>query len=117
MDVETKLLEAIERQTESLKRLTRPQVIADVFPRHFVNSLYFRIRNVGNVPAYEIRITIDPPVPFRKRISSNLGFFNSPIPVLGPREEIAFFFESAVDLFNQPNPVLSFKTHVEYVDA
>ncbi len=117
MDIETQLLEAIERQTESLKRFTRPQVIADVFPRHFVNALYFRIRNVGNVPAYKIRVTIDPPVHFRKRISSKLGFFNSPIPALGPREEIAFFLESAVELFNQQNPVLEFKTHVDYTDA
>jgi hypothetical protein len=117
MDSESKLLEAIERQTESLRRLTRPHIITDVFPRHFVNALYFRIRNVGNTSAYGIRVTITPPINFRNHISSELGIFRSPIPALGPREEIVFFLNSAVELFNQKDAILAFKTLVNYTDV
>ncbi len=117
METELTLAEALERQTHLLNRLARPYVIADVYPRFSVNVLYFRIRNVGQTPAYDIRPIIDPPIPFRKASSSDLDIFKGAIGVLGPQEQISFFYDSAVDLFSKQDTPLQFHVNVRYVDS
>ena len=116
MDPQERLIQAINKQTEALEKLARPYVIVDVYPRHSVNVLYFRVRNVGYTPAYNIRVRMDPPVPFRQRMSSDLNFFKQAVGALGPSEEISFFFDSAIELFERENPVLQFEVTLEYSD-
>lgn len=109
------LNELIRQQTEALEKWIRPHVIVDVYPRWFVNMLYFRVRNVGQTPAYNIRVTIDPPIPIRHRTSSDLNLFQHPISVIGPHEEISFFFDSAIELFRREDAVLQFDVKLEYM--
>lgn len=109
--------EAIEKLTEALTDITRPYVIVDVYPRRSVNMLYFRIRNVGYTPAFNISAKIDPPIPFRKRSSAELSIFSRAIGTIAPKEEISFFFDSAVELLNREKPLLQFDVLLEYSDT
>jgi len=77
--------------------------------------LYFRIRNVGHVPAYQIRLVVDPPISIRDRVVSELNLFQRGIGVLAPHDELSFFFDSAIELFNNPDAVLQFSIRIDYV--
>ena len=109
------LTELVTRQTEALEGWIRPHIIVDVYPRWLVNMLYFRVRNVGQTPACSIRMTIDPAIPIRQRKSSDLNVFQQPISVLGPHEEISFFFDSAIELLRKEDAVLQFDVKLEYL--
>ena len=117
MEIEQVLHDILLKQTEVLARLTRPYVIVDIYPRRSVNTLYFRIRNTGLTPAFNIRTKIDPPIPLRQRLSSELNIFSRPVGVLGPKEELSFFFDSAIELFSRENPIFQFDVGLEYSDA
>lgn len=105
----------IRQQLDVLERSVRPYILVDVYPRFFVNALYFRIRNVGQTPAYNIRLTVDPPVEMRGTSSNDLPIFCRPIPALGPAEEISFFFNTATALFAKDS-VRQFTVTVSYED-
>jgi hypothetical protein len=111
------LKELMRQQIEMLGKWIRPYVIVDVYPRWFVNSLYFRVRNVGQTPAYHVRMTIDPPIPIRNRMSSDLRIFQQPISVLGPNEEMSFFFDSAIELLGEEGAVLQFDVKLQYAGS
>lgn len=110
------LLEILERQTRTLEQLARPYVIADVYPRWHVNMLYFRVRNVGQTPAFDIRVSLDPPVDFPAGSSAELNIFRQPISALGKGEEISFFFNSAIELFNNEDIPRRFEVALQYRD-
>src|SRR3990172_9386295 len=116
MEIEQVLHDILLKQTEVLARLTRPYVIVDIYPRRSVNTLYFRIRNTGLTPAFNIRTKIHPPIPLRQRLSSELNIFSRPVGVLGPKEELSFFFDSAIELFSRENPIFQFDVGLEYSD-
>lgn len=121
-DPETKALlnslaEMSAKQSEALERLTRPYVVVDIRPRQFVNMLYFRLKNAGRTPAHEVRMAIDPPIALRDRRSDEINAFERALPVLAPLDEIWFFFDSAVDLFNREDAPLDFQIHLCYRDA
>ena len=67
MELQESVAETLKKQTQLLDKLVRPYVIADVYPRRPVNMLYFRIRNVGRTPAYNIRVNVNPPIQFGSR--------------------------------------------------
>ena len=113
---EKKIVAALEKQTKALELMLRPFVIVDVFPRRSINMLYFRVRNVGQTPAYNIKVRPTKDIPFRKKKSSELEFFKNKIGVLGPKEEISFLYDSAIELFNRENSILEFDVSVSYVD-
>ena len=117
MERQEDLLEMLRKQTQALDKLARPYVITDVYPRRSVNMLYFRIRNVGLTPAFNVQAHIQPPIPFGRRMSSDLNIFDRPIGVLGPREEISFFFDSAIELFRKEDSILSFEVQIYYTDV
>ena len=117
MELQECISEALHKQVDLLGKLVRPYVIADVYPRRSVNMLYFRIRNVGRTPAYDIRVDVNPPIRFRGRSSSELNIFARSIGVLGPGEEISIFFNSALELFNTDDSILQFEIELEYADS
>ena len=111
------IFEALNNQTKSLEQMIRPYVIVDIYPKRSINMLYFRIRNVGQSPAYKISIIPETDIPFRKRHSSDLPIFQNPISAIGPGEELSFFYESAIELFSKEDPVLEFSVCAEYCDT
>lgn len=112
-----KILDVAINQTSLTEKLVRPYVILDVYPKRSINMLYFRIRNVGKTPAYQIAVTPKEVIPFRKQSSSDLPIFQNPISALGPGEELSFFYESAIELFSRENPILKFYISAEYYDS
>lgn len=116
-DAQKLIMNLLARQTEILERIARPYVIVDVYPRRYVNMLYFRVRNMGQTPAFNIRMTPDPPIPIVGRLSSELNIFQQPIGVLGKEEEISFFFNSAVELLSKEDATLQFEVKLEYADS
>jgi hypothetical protein len=72
------------------------------------------LRNTGTTPAYNINLGIEPSITIRNKISSELNIFRKPIPVLGAKEEISFFFDSAIELFNKENHLTEFSVHLKY---
>lgn len=105
----------LRQQLDVLERSVRPYILVDVYPRFFVNALYFRIRNVGQTPAYNIRLTVDPSVEMRGTDSNDLAIFCRPITALGPAQEISFFFNTATALFAKDS-VRQFTVTVGYED-
>ncbi len=105
------------RQTRALEALARPYILTDVYPKQYVNTLYFRVRNVGNTPAFSIQLATDTAVPVGHEVSSNLTIFQRPIPALAPGEEIAFFLNSAVDILGKDDSVRRFVVRADYTDA
>jgi hypothetical protein len=116
-DIQTLIVDLLTRQTKILEQLARPYVIVDLYPRRYVNMLYFRVRNVGQTPAFNIRMIAEPPISIMGRLSSELNIFQKPIGVLGKGEEISFFFGSAVELMSEEEPTLQFEVKLEYVDS
>jgi len=116
-DAQKLILNLLAKQTEILERIARPYVIVDVYPRRYVNMLYFRVRNVGQTPAFNIRMTPEPPIPIVGRLSSELNIFQQPIGVLGKEEEISFFFNSAIELLSKEDATLQFEVRLEYTDS
>ena len=104
----------LQELTDTIKHWLRPYVVVDIVPRQSINMLYFRIRNVGQVPAYNISLSVDPPISIHKREASELGIFDRGIGVLAPQDELSFFLNSAVELFNNPDAVLKFDVTVQY---
>jgi hypothetical protein len=111
------IADSLARQTEILERMVRPYVVVDVRPRRYVNALYFRVRNVGQTPAFQIRVTPDKAVPIGRGSSSELNIFNEPISVLGTGDEISFFFGSAADLLGEEESILQFDVELRYADS
>ncbi len=104
-------------QTNSLKNLTRPFIAVDLIPRHSVNALYLRVRNVGHTPAYGVRLSIDRPITLREKPFSELLIFQRPIHILAPQDDLTFFFDTAVSLYNNPEAVLKFTVQAAYADT
>ena len=112
------VVDLLQEQVRLFRAWMQPNVIVDVYPRRAVNMLYFRIRNVGHTPAFNIRVTVDPDILLgTDERSSELNIFNQAISVLGPRDEISFFFDSALELFDKPEAVTEFKATTVYHDA
>jgi len=88
-----KIFAGLSNQVNLFEKLVRPYVIVDVYPKRSINMLYFRIRNVGKIPAYQITVAPKEEIPFRKQSSSDLLIFQNPISAIGPGEEISFFMK------------------------
>ncbi len=108
------LVATLSKQMTALEHWLRPYVIVDLIPRHSVNFLYFRIRNVGQVPAYQIHLSVDPPISILDREALELNLFKRGISVLAPQDELSFFFNSALELFNDSETILQFRVTVNY---
>jgi len=109
------LVSAVQNQTQVLQTWLRPHVIVDLFPRRQINMLYFRVRNVGPLPAFQIKLSVDPPVMARQKSTADLNLFNDQMSVLGPHEEVSFFFDSALDMLGRDQTQRHFYVDVKYV--
>jgi hypothetical protein len=112
------IVDLLNRQIEILQRIARPYVVVDIYPRRYVNSLYFRIRNVGQTPAFQVQVKPDKTIPIGRESSSELSIFEKPIGVLGEGDEISFFFGSALELFREEEETaIEFDVELSYVDS
>ncbi|MFW6116261.1 MAG: hypothetical protein ACOC6F_00905 [bacterium] len=111
------IVDLLTRQTESLEQMARPYVIVDVYPRRYVNMLYFRIRNVGQTPAFDVCVRPTETVSIAGHSSSELNIFQQTITALGRGDEISFFVGSAVELFDEDEPASEFAVDVQYEDS
>lgn len=110
----TELPDAVGEGESALRHWLRPYVIVDLVPRHFVNILYFRIRNVGQLPAYQIQLSVDQPITIGGKDLSKLNLFVRGIGVMAPQDELSFFFGSVLELFNKEGAILQFTVQVKY---
>ena len=108
------LARAVGEGESALRHWLRPYVIVDLVPRHHVNILYFRIRNVGQLPAYHIQLGVEEPITIAGRDPSKLNLFQRGIGVLAPQDELSFFFGSVLELFNKADAILQFTVQVKY---
>jgi hypothetical protein len=114
---EHQIMELLQEQVTLFRAWMQPLVIVDVYPRRSINLMYFRIRNVGQTPAFNIRVVVDPTLTLgTNTLSSELNIFNQAIGVLGPKEEISFFFENAVSLSERPEIITQFQVTTTYRD-
>ena len=111
------VIDLLTRQAEALEQMSRPYVIVDVHPRRYVNMLYFRIRNVGQTPAFNVHVRPRETVSIVDHSSSDLNIFQQPIAALGRGDGISFFMGSALELFNEAEPALEFEVDVQYEDS
>lgn len=111
------VVDLLTRQAEALEQMARPYVIVDVHPRRYVNMLYFRIRNVGQTPAFNVQVRPRETVSIVGHSSSDLNIFQQPIAALGRDDGISFFMGSALELFDEDEPALEFEVDVQYEDS
>lgn len=101
-----------------VKEWLRPNVIIDFVLRGNVNALYFRVRNVGALPAYDIEFSLPSPPPKFCGISGQeLNLLQRGISVLAPGDEVVVFFDTVPSLQQEdPDMYYRFRVEVEYGD-
>ena len=112
----SKIFKAINNLTATTDRSIRPYIIVDILPRRSINMLFFRIKNVGKTPAYQITVTPETELVFGKKKTTDLLIFNYPISAIGPGEEISFYYDNAIELFARDNVQFDFPVKVKYAD-
>lgn len=80
----------LARETKVLSRATaQPHVTAGIEPNQWT-LIYFDlvVRNSGNAPAYDIKISFDPPIPDHANFRQGMAVPLSSISVLTPSHEL-----------------------------
>ncbi|MDR4927237.1 hypothetical protein [Peribacillus simplex] len=67
------------------------------------NFLHFFLKNTGGGPAYDIKITFNPDLPYGNTTLNQLTMFKR-MPLLEKGEEVTFFFDTAMNYFNSDKP-------------
>ncbi len=82
----------------------RPYVVAD-FDVQRAFLLFFRLRNLGGGPAFDVRLTFNPvPADWNGTRLSDVSIFQHPIPVLAQGDQTVVFLGTTVQVLNGPSP-------------
>lgn len=96
-----KMVEEMRKQRESVEM---PVVSIKIVPdSKLFGLLNLNVKNTGGSPAYDVSITFDPDIKYKKSSLNELTMFQN-MPVLDKNENIEFLFGSAHEYFNSNNP-------------
>ncbi|NCQ18252.1 MAG: hypothetical protein COW85_07255 [Ignavibacteria bacterium CG22_combo_CG10-13_8_21_14_all_37_15] len=102
-----KMVTEVQRQKEPAITV---RFAPDKHTNHFINVV---LKNTGGGPAYDISVTFEPDLPYRKGGSLNkLNVFKR-LPLLESGESYEFFFNSADDYLKSDSPKKS-KANIQY---
>ncbi len=76
------------------------RLITDEKNSSFLN---FHLKNTGGGPAYDLKVTFNPDLPYGDTTLNNLKMFRR-MPLLEKGEEVTFFFDTAMNYFNSDKP-------------
>jgi len=100
------LLETRKMATEARRQrelLEEPAVSLKIVPdKKDPNFLFVIMKNTGGGPAYDVSVVFTPDLKYSDSSLNQLKMFNN-MPLLDKNEEIKFFFDSAVNLFDSEN--------------
>ena len=78
------------------------RLITDEKNSSFLN---FHLKNTGGGPAYDLKVTFSPDLPYGDTTLNNLKMFTR-MPLLEKGEEVTFFFDAAMNYFNSDKPTV-----------
>lgn len=118
------LVAALQYRASQDARLdqSRPYVILTAAPspasRAFIDLV---LANVGNGPAYDVTIDVDPPFVTSKDENGfklkDARVFNQPIPMLPPHYDVRMFFDSALERGDRDDLPERFEARISYNDG
>jgi hypothetical protein len=90
---------------------SRPYIIADIEIND--HCVFFIIRNIGKLPAKELKVKIEPDIVNTIGKSLNTTLFSKPISIVAPGKEIKTFINTSMVVFKSEAPKV-FEVALEY---